>query len=284
MRCLIDCCPRRPTASRRTRATSSRGSTVSSGSRWDPCRRIRRRSSSIEAPPRDPHLLLLSIKNEALARAWFTNVITRVRRHGRRRDVRGIDLTVFTDVKVAAARAAFAVVDGKVAIVGDIASVKAAIDTNGSSALAASDDFEAATGGAHRRSLGSCSSSCAASWTPRSQWPGHRVRAAHQRLADGLVPEWAAFRLRVEGDALEMDSAMPHVDAAPGPDDNDANGVAAFAPPSTIALAAATTTERRSPSQVALYRRDPSMAEAFTGDRSGGRDPRRSRGERRLDG
>ena len=53
-----------------------------------------------------------------------------------------------------------------------------------------------------------------------------------------LVPEWASFRLRVEGDALVMDSAMPHVEAAPGPGENHANGVAAYAPPSTLVLAA----------------------------------------------
>jgi hypothetical protein len=78
-----------------------------------------------------------------------------------------------------------------------------------------------------------------------------------------LVPEWAAFRLRVEGDGLVMDSALPHVAAAPGPNENHANGVAAYAPPSTIALAAGNdfgTTLRES---IALYRQDPSMAEAF---------------------
>ena len=41
-----------------------------------------------------------------------------------------------------------------------------------------------------------------------------------------FVPEWAAFRLRVEGDALVMDGVDAARRGAPGPDDNRANGVA----------------------------------------------------------
>ena len=99
-----------------------------------------------------------------------------------------------------------------------------------------------------------------------------------------LVPEWASFRLRVEGDALVMDSAMPHVEAAPGPGENDANGVAAFAPPSTLALAAGNDFGATLNETIALYRSDPAMAEAFKEHRPGGRPARRPGGQRRLDG
>ncbi len=78
-----------------------------------------------------------------------------------------------------------------------------------------------------------------------------------------LVPEWAAFRLRVEGDALLMDSVMPHVDAAPGPAENHTNGIAAYAPPSTIALSAGNDYGATILESIALYRQDPSMAEAL---------------------
>jgi hypothetical protein len=47
-----------------------------------------------------------------------------------------------------------------------------------------------------------------------------------------------AFRLRVEGDAVVMDSAAPAVEGGPGPDSDHANAVAAWAPPTTIGLAA----------------------------------------------
>jgi hypothetical protein len=62
-----------------------------------------------------------------------------------------------------------------------------------------------------------------------------------------------------------MDSAMPHVEAAPGSAENDANGVAAFAPPSTIALAAANDYGATLVESIDLYRKDPAMAEALEG-------------------
>ena len=60
-----------------------------------------------------------------------------------------------------------------------------------------------------------------------------------------------------------MDGAMPHVEAAPGPSENDANGVAAYAPPSTLALAAGNDLGATLTEAIALYRSDPAMAEAF---------------------
>jgi hypothetical protein len=209
-------------------------------------------------------LLLLSIKDEALARTWFTDVLTETGVTSTKETYQGTELTVFSDLKVAKAQAAFAIVDGKVAIAGDVESVKAAIDTNGSSPLAKSDAFESATAAFEGDDLGLVfvdlrtilDAALALTESTASAPPINDAMVA-------LVPEWAAFRLRVEGDGLVMDSALPHVAAAPGPNENHANGVAAYAPPSTIALAAGNdfgTTLRES---IALYRQDPSMAEAF---------------------
>ena len=116
--------------------------------------------------------------------------------------------------KVAAAQAAFAIVDGKVAIVGDIASVKAAIDTNGSSPLASSDAFETATAALEGDALGFMfvdlrtilDSALTSPSRPRRHRPSTRRWSARTRVG--------GLRLRVEGDALVMDSAMPHVDGA----------------------------------------------------------------------
>ena len=211
-------------------------------------------------------LVLLSIKDEALAQAWFTDVLTETGVTTTQETYEGTTLTVFTDVQVAAAQAAFALVDGKVAIVGDIDSVKAAIDTNGSSPLATSDAFEAASTSMAGDSLGFMfvdlrtvvDAALALTESAASAPPFNDAMI-------GLVPEWAAFRLRVEGDALEMDSAMPHVEAAPGPSENHANGVAAFAPPSTLALAAGNDVGATLLETMDIYRQDPAMAEALEG-------------------
>ena len=209
-------------------------------------------------------LLLLSIKDEALARAWFTNVLTETGVKSSQETYQGTQLTVFTDLEVTAAQAALALVDGKVAIAGDIASVKAAIDTKGGSPLAKSDTFVAAKAAMSGDDLGfafvDLKSILAAALRMTE------ATASAPPLSDalvGLTPDWAAFRLRADSDALVMDSAMPHVDAAPGPDQNRTNGVAAFAPPSTIALSAGNDYGKTLVETIALYRKDPALAEAF---------------------
>jgi hypothetical protein len=209
-------------------------------------------------------VLLLSVKDEALARAWFTKVLTETGATSTQETYQGTGLTLFTDPKVAATQAAFALVDGKVAIVGDVASVKAAIDTKGASALAKDPGFVAARAAMAGDDLGFAfvdlrtllSAAVARTESMTSAPPLNDALLA-------LVPDWAAFRLRVEGDALVMDSAMPHVDAAPGPADNRANGVAAYAPPSTIAFAAGNDYGATLTETIALYRKDPALADVF---------------------
>ncbi len=184
-------------------------------------------------------VVLLSIKDEALARTWFTNALTEMGVTSVPEPYQGVELLTFTSPEKASGRAAFALVGGKVALVGDIASVKAAIDTAGSSPLAKGEDFVAAKASMAGDDLGFVfidlrtllDAAMALTESEASMPPVSDALSA-------LVPDWAAFRLRVEGDALVMDSAMPHVEGAPGSGENHTNGVAGFAPPSTLVLAA----------------------------------------------
>jgi hypothetical protein len=209
-------------------------------------------------------LLLLSIKDEALARSWFTKILTDKGVTGTAETYQGVALTTFTGPDDAKAQAAFGIVDGKVALVGDVASVKTGIDTKGASPLAQDPGFVAAKAAMAGDDLGFAfvdlrtllSAAVARTESMTSAPPLNDALLA-------LVPDWAAFRLRVEGDALVMDSAMPHVDAAPGPADNRANGVAAYAPPSTIAFAAGNDYGATLTETIALYRKDPALADVF---------------------
>ena len=209
-------------------------------------------------------LLLLSIKDETLARAWFTKALTDKGITGTPETYEGTQLTVFANPENATARAAFAIVAGKAALVGDVASVKAAIDTNGGSPLAKSDTFAAAKAALKGDDLGFMfvdlrtilDAAVALTESTASAPPINDAMIA-------LVPEWAAFRLRVESDALVMDGVMPHVAAAPGPAENHTNGIAAYAPPSTIALSAGNDYGATIIETVALYRKNPSMTEAL---------------------
>jgi uncharacterized protein DUF3352 len=209
-------------------------------------------------------LLLLSVKDEALARSWFTKTMSDKGVSGTPDTYQGVALTTFASPDDATAQAAFGIVDGKVAIVGDVASVKAAIDTKGGSALAKDPGFVAGKAAMAGDDVGFAfvdlrtllSAAVARTEAMTSAPPLNDALLA-------LVPDWAAFRLRVEGDALVMDSAMPHVDAAPGPADNRANGVAAYAPPSTIAFAAGNDYGTTLTETIALYRKDPALADVF---------------------
>jgi hypothetical protein len=209
-------------------------------------------------------LLLLSVKDEALARSWFTKTLTDMGVTGAPETYQGTELTVFANPENDKAQAGFAIVAGKAAILGDVASVKAAIDTKGGSPLGKSDAFAAAKAALKGDDVGFMfvdlrtilDAAMALTESTASAPPMNDAMVA-------LVPEWAAFRLRVEGDALLMDSVMPHVAAAPGPTENHTNGVAAYAPPSTIALAAGNDYGATILESLALYRQEPSMAEAL---------------------
>ncbi len=223
-------------------------------------------AAAVEAADRARAVVLLSIKDQTLARTWFTNALTEMGITGTPETHQGVEVLTFSRPEKPSGRAAFALVDGKVAILGDVVSVKAAIDTAGSSPLAKSEDFVAAKASMAGDDVGFVfidlrtvlNAAMALTESAASAAPVSDALAA-------LVPDWAAFRLRVEGDALVMDSAMPHVEGAPGPSDNHTNGVAAYAPPSTLVLAAGNDYGASLAETVALYRSDPALEDAFKG-------------------
>ncbi len=210
-------------------------------------------------------LLLLSIKDEGLARAWFDEVMTQNGVAGTAETYDGVALTVFSEPDMADAKGAFGIIGGKVAVAGDLASVKAAIDTKGNGGLSAAPAYTSASGamdGDHVGYLFVDLRSLMASVTELSGAAGQGAPLSAAML--DLIPEWTAVRLRVEGDALLMDSAFPHI-ADAGPADARANGVPDWAPPGTIMLAAGNDYGAGLQRMIDLYRAEPSMAELFTG-------------------
>ncbi|MGP1675014.1 MAG: DUF3352 domain-containing protein, partial [Candidatus Limnocylindrales bacterium] len=102
-------------------------------------------SSPMEAISQVHASLLLSIKDETTARAWFTEVIGKSGATGHDEDYQGVKVTVFDDPsEMGPFKAAFALVGGKVAVAGDLDSVKAAIDTKGDSGLGKTSAYAAA--------------------------------------------------------------------------------------------------------------------------------------------
>jgi hypothetical protein len=209
-------------------------------------------------------LLLVSVKDEAKAQSWFTSAFSEAGVTGTSETYQGTELTLFADPKAPDLKAGFGIVGGKVAILGDAASVKAAVDTNGSSGLAKGPAFAAATNALKGDDVGFVFVDTKALMDASKRVT--QSLSSAPPVSDALlalVPEWVATRVRVEGDALQLDGVFPHVEGAPTATENRTNGVAAYAPPSTIALLSGNDYGATLKKSFALYRQDPALADVF---------------------
>jgi hypothetical protein len=209
-------------------------------------------------------LMLLSLKDAALAEAWLTSTMQQAGLTATTETYNGAELTVFSDAKVVDEQAAYTIVDAKVALVGDIASVKAAVDTKGQSALAKSDALTTAQAALPGDDIGFLFVDVKALLEATTEVVGSA--ASVPPLADTIsmvLPDWTAMRVRVEGDAIRLDAVSQHKDGMPGPDQNRANGVAAYAPPSTVALVAGNDVGATLQEWMALYRDVPGLQDTF---------------------
>jgi hypothetical protein len=209
-------------------------------------------------------VLLVTVKDEALARTWLNTTMSHAGVAGTSETYNGAELTLFASPKAPDQQAAFTIADGKVAIVGDVASVKAAVDTKGSSAVAKAPGVAAAQAALTGDDLGFMFLDTKALFEASTRITGSLSSASPLSSAiTGLIPDWAAMRIRIEADALQVDAVTQHKAGMPGPDQNRANGVAAFAPPSTVALLAGNDYGRSLLDWIDLYRSEPALADAF---------------------
>jgi hypothetical protein len=209
-------------------------------------------------------MLLLSIKDAALATSWFDATLQESGVTTTAQDYAGTTLNVYSDPDMGGAEAAYGVIDGKVLVAGDLTSVKAAVDTGGTSGLSDDQGFAAALAAGEGDHMGfmyvdlrSLMDAALALGQEATEIP------LSGELLE-LVPDWAGFQLRVEGDALVMDASTSHVDGLPGPDQNRPNTVADFAPPSTVVLGAANDYGATLDEVVALYANEPMLGDVMT--------------------
>jgi len=207
-------------------------------------------------------LLVVSVKDASLATSWFNKAFSDAGITGTKETYQGTDLTLFTDPKASGLHAGFGVVGGKVAVVGDATSVKAAVDTKGAGELAKVAGFVAADRTLKGDDVGFVyidSKALMSASMRMSESLGSPPPVSDAMLA--MVPDWMAMRLRVEGDALLLDSVFPHLEL--GAKENRVNGVAAFAPSSTVALFSGNDAGDSLKKTFALYRNEPAFADAF---------------------
>lgn len=209
-------------------------------------------------------ILLLSVRDPAVARTWFTNTLSQAGVTGTTETHNGTELTLFSDPKAPDKQAGFAIAGNKVAIAGDVASVKAALDTNGSSPLASGEAVTAARASLTGDDLGFMFFDVKSLVETSVEAAGAAASVPVSSALTAVVPDWAAMRMRVESDALRFDAVTQHKEGMPGPDQNRANGVAGYAPASTIALLSGNDYGQTLLESIELYRNQPGLGEAFT--------------------
>jgi hypothetical protein len=207
-------------------------------------------------------LALVSIKDQALAQAWFDAAIAKTGAKTTSQAYNGATLTVFEATD--GVTFALAMIDGKVAAAGDIASVKAAVDSKGSSGFASDPGPKAALDSVKDDYVGFGY----VALRPLLDWSNSLNKAqgsalggfAMEGISDTIlkaVPEWTAYWLRFEKDALVMEASAPRPEAATGPTENRSSTIVEHVP--SAALFAATNHDlgKSLKETLDLYKADP---------------------------
>jgi hypothetical protein len=186
-------------------------------------------------------LVLGSVKDPAGATAWFKGIATASGATMSDEAYGGADLILLASE--GGHQGAFAVLAGKVAVIGDVESVRAAVDTNGSGPFVAQADPAAALAAADTDHIGFMYVALAPllDWASRSSDvdgpAGSPAMDLSSGFVRGLVPDWAALVLRVEGDALILESAVALPDTRFGPTENRSSTVMDHVPAGALLVA-----------------------------------------------
>lgn len=204
-------------------------------------------------------IVLVSVSDASKARAWLDGVLKDSLTTTA--DYNGTQLVLVGEGSVKGAIG----IHGKVMLLGDETSVRAAVDTNGAGLLPKAARFAAALEAVRGDSLGYFFFDMDRYF----EW----IAAAAQSTPGGLgfefdetyrnlLPEWMVMRLQARGDAIAFEVASPHVDS-PVKFSNRAGELAPHLPPSTIMLVDAHEIGDALLQTVQIYRTNPGTAEAF---------------------
>jgi hypothetical protein len=204
-------------------------------------------------------LLVVAQKDPKAAVAWLKSLIT-----GPTTDetYKGLTLTIYTPdsgPKVAAAAT------GGVLLIGDDASVKAAVDRNGKDGLGAAKAFTSAMAGISGDQVTRTYVDLKAYFDAMTKLVDSLGAGAGTGIDKTLLdklPAWVAFGGRIEGDALVSDLVTPVVASAPKLDDH-VSTIAGRLPASTVVLLELHQFDKLFTAQLAQLRSNPSTAESL---------------------
>ena len=210
-------------------------------------------------------LALVSIKDPAGAQAWFDAQLTKAGATSTTETYQGDDHPPRSR-RPKALKPAFAIVDGKVIALGDVASVKAAIDTNGTSGFADEPGPKAALDSVSSDHVGFVYMALRPlmAWsTELSQSMGADLGAAAPTAMTAsmlkVLPEWAAYWLKFQDDAIVMEATVPKPETAVGPSENRSSKIAEHVPSTAVVAATTNDLGTTSSRRLDLYRSEPSF-------------------------
>ncbi|MEO8570724.1 MAG: DUF3352 domain-containing protein [Chloroflexota bacterium] len=212
-------------------------------------------------------LVLVSIKDPVAAQAWFDAAIAKTGATTTKETYNGATLTVFAPR--AGFSAALALIDGKVAVAGDIVSVRAAVDTKGAGQFAAQAAPKAAIEsgtGDHIgfvyvaiRPLLAWSTQMSAAVMPSGAGASPAITA--QLLKS--VPDWGAYWLRFDRDAVVLQAVTPKPETPLGPTETRASKVVEHIPGSAVVAITTNDLGKTINQYVDFYRTEPAYKPVF---------------------
>ncbi len=209
-------------------------------------------------------LALISIKDATAAQAWFD---AELKKHGgtaTSQDYAGTTLSVVSGSN--GPQGAFAIIDGKVAVAGSADAVKAAIDTGGKGGFAADPNVRKALDSASGDHIGFAYVDLGAvlDWTDQlrsslGNGTGSDGAAGLGQAMRQFVPDWSAYWMRVQGDAVVFEATGAKPAATLGPTTDRASDIAKHVPASTIALAVSHDTGKTLQQVLDLYKQQSAL-------------------------
>ena len=184
---------------------------------------------------------LLSVKDAALAQAWFDGAVSDA--NPTTEDYEGVTITVLPEREGSRDGSLGYAVTGDVAVIGEVGSVKHVLDTNGSSPLTGDSTFAAALNSGSGDHIGFIYYDFEAYW----DWAmglaaesngdveiGAMPAAAVAETFRDTLPAWGALWTRVEGDALAFQVTSAPPAQRLGPTENRASTLASRVPATTV--------------------------------------------------
>jgi hypothetical protein len=209
-------------------------------------------------------LALVSIKDPALAKAWFEAALKDAGVTG---TPEAYDDTVLTVVHGDGPDYAFAVIDDKVVAIGDVESVRDAVDSNGDSAFADEPGPATAIAAANKDHLGFVYVALRplVDWSmdfqkrAMDQFGGTAAQAAISTTLLKTLPAWGAYWMRFQSDELVLEATAPKPEISFGAAQNSRSSIVEHVPSSALALSVTNGLGATLEKMLELYSGDPTF-------------------------